>query len=292
MRSVRRPTAYLPTYLATTLLLLSHALPAAAESDEDVNPWSHETKLSFVATSGNAESTTVGFEHGSELQKGENSFHFKASGVRSEAATGDRLAIVTPDGFDIVDPSESELEAEHFQVQARFERRFSEHRFWFTSLTWRKNEFAGIANRFSANAGIGHTWWKNDDGYLKTSYSLSANNQEDVVRGETSESFLGAEAHLDFRRQLTETTDYRAVLTVDENLDETNDLRAELIQALGVKINERLSLELSFEFLFDNQPSFEELELRTPDGLILEDVVLAEVEELDSILKVALVVDF
>jgi len=55
-----------------------------------------------------------------------------------------------------------------------------------------------------------------------------------------------------------------------------------------VAISERLALKVSLQLLYDNQPAVEAV----PIEPALEDVVLVELEELDSTLKVALVVHF
>ncbi len=107
-----------------------------------------------------------------------------------------------------------------------------------------------------------------------------------------SDTFLGIRLSWDFFKKLTATTSYTNVFIVDENLDDTSDLRADLDQSLAVAISPRLALKVSLRLLYDNQPSLEALPLFLPDGSPSGESVLVELDELDAIFTSALVINF
>jgi hypothetical protein len=96
----------------------------------------------------------------------------------------------------------------------------------------------------------------------------------------------------DLLRKLTGSTTVTHLTIAEENLDETDDFRLDSVTALAVAMNERLALQLSLKFLFDNVPSFVEAELVTPGGLPTGILVPVQADKLDTLFNVALVVNF
>ncbi len=284
----------LTMFLAGSLALTTPPrLAADDEGEEDAKGWTQSSELSFVATSGNAETTTFGFQHTAEREWEDSLLTLEASGLRSETDNNDRVAIGTPDDFRLVDVSDSELTAENYHLRGRYQHDISERFFWFGASGWERNEFAGIKNRYSLVGGVGNTWYENDTGHFRTDYALTATRQEDVVPGpDGTQEFLGLRVSWDYLRQIGENTTYKNLLAVDQNLDDSDDLRAELTQALSVAINESLALRVSLQLAFDHQPALEALELLGEDGIPRGETVRVEVDDLDVVLKTALVVNF
>jgi putative salt-induced outer membrane protein YdiY len=270
------------------------AVAPAGAGDEDNQGWVNSSELSLVATSGNSETTTLALKHTASREWQASRFKLELAALRAESDTGQRFAVGTsPDDFEVIDPSDPELTAENYAVSGRYEGDISEKLFWFAGGGWEKNEFAGIANRYVVEAGAGNVWFKSDSAHFITHYALTGTRQEDVIEVPgASETFLGLRLDWDYFRQLTATTSYANLLTVDENLDETSDLRADLDQSLAVTINERLALKASLTLRYDAEPALEVLPLLRPDDLERLDVVLVELDELDVIFKTALVVNF
>lgn len=270
---------------------LSIVLASVAHGEEEEKPgWVHNAELSLVATSGNSEAGTFGLQYALAREWEKSRFKLGFSALRVESDTGSRFAIGTPDDFTIIDERQSEVTAENYSFDTRYEHDLSERFFWFVGAGWDRNEFAGIQNRFVLELGGGNVWFKTEQSHFKTSYAVTGTHQEDVVRSADSETFLGLRLGWDFSKQLTESTSYTNVLVVDENLDETSDLRADLEQAVAVSISKRLALKASLKLLFDNQPAFESLVLSQPDGS--SGSVLVELDELDVLFKTALVITF
>jgi hypothetical protein len=287
------PNVVLSTFVVPAFCI-SFATVAAAQEEEEETGWAQSAELSLVATSGNSESTTFALKYALSREWEKSRFKASVAGLRAESDTGVRFAMGTsPDDFVIVDPRASEVTAESYSASGRYERDVSERRYAFVGAGWERNEFAGVANRFVAEAGGGNVWWKRDRSHFETSYALTGTRQEDVVAVPAdSENFLGVRLSLDFLKGITKAASYTALLVVDENLDDTSDLRANLEQGFAVTVNDRLKLKTVLQVLFDNDPSLEALPLRLPDGSPAGVAVLVPLDDVDTIFKTALVIDF
>ena len=78
----------------------------------------------------------------------------------------------------------------------------------------------------------------------------------------------------------------------DENLNETDDFRSDLINAVAVSMNSRLALKVSWQLLFDNLPSLVEIPLTSLVGAPTGDTVFTELDNVDNLFTFALVASF
>lgn len=286
-RFSRSSSVFLVAALATSVA----AAPASAqEGTEEEKIWTGQTELSLVATEGNSEATTLGFAGSLERAYAKGTFKISAAALRADTGTIQRRAVGTPDNFQLIDRTDSETTAENYRLETRYEGDISERRSWFGELSWQRDEFAGFENRFSAGGGI--SFIIHDTETRKLSFEVGATwtRQEDLVGLE--EDFPGASLGVDAFRTLTETTDFLFKLGVDQNLDETDDLRAEMTAALQVAISEVLALKVSLDLRYDNLPALTLVPLEDELGFATGNSVLVELDELDSTLKAALVVKF
>lgn len=269
------------------------ATAAVAEGEEDPElGWSDAAELTFVATSGNAESSTLGLNNKLTRKWQAASFKLEAGALRAETTTTTREAVDTGAGILVRERSESALTAEKYFLRGKYRRTVSERFGWFAGGGWDRNEFAGVANRYFAVGGIGHVWFDGEDASFQTDYGLTYTRQEDVIEDpRADDSFLGLQLGWDYRRRLTSSTVYESDLRVDQNLDDTSDLRADFANSLAVSMSERLAIKLGLELLFDNQPSRVLVPLVDPAGNPLGSVPVA-LDKLDSLFSVALVVAF
>ena len=82
------------------------------------------------------------------------------------------------------------------------------------------------------------------------------------------------------------------MLVADENLDNTGDFRTDLINAVGVSMTSQLALKVSWQLLYDRQPSLVALPLLDVGGLPTGDTVFAELDKIDNFVTFALVASF
>lgn len=293
MRPIRH--GLISTVLAWAILAPGSTAAAWAQEAEEERElgWSGSAELTFVDTTGNAEAQTLGFRAALQRLYEVGTLSFAAGGLRAETTTISRFAVGTPVDFMERENKVSDVTAENYFLRGRYDHPISERLFWYAGAGWERNEFAGIANRYSAVGGVGHIWFDDDKARFRTDYGLTYTIQDDVVDNPAvDDSFLGARVGWDYFRQLTGSTSYGNVLFVDVNLDETSDWRADMTNWLAVAMSERLALKLSWQLLYDAEPSFVALPLLGPDGLLTGETVLGQLDELDSVFTAALVVTF
>jgi putative salt-induced outer membrane protein YdiY len=262
------------------------AAPELRGQDEPPLGFGNVAELTFVMTSGNATSSTLGLKDTATYRFPTGAFELSFGAVRAESGITTRVATGTPEDFTIVEETETETTAENYFARARLDRTLGGAAFVFGGAGWERNTFAGIENRYAFVAGVGRTWFESEERRLKTDLGATFTVQEDVVEAAgADDSFLGARATLDYLRALTATTSYSSTLVVDESFDETDDLRADWTNAIAVTMSERLALKASYRILFDNLPAL----VSVPLGE--DDTVQVPLEKVDGTLGIALVVD-
>ncbi len=279
--------------LSTLLALIAlGAAPALAE-DEREPGWYDSAELSLVSTSGNSEATTFGFKNLLERLWTSSRFSLTASGLRAESDTISRFAVGTPSDFQVIETSTTTLTAENYSLNGRYQRNISETFFWFAGAGWERNEFAGFDSRTSAIVGAGNRWWEAPKGHFDTDYGVTYTQQDDLVKDpSTSDSFLGLRLGANGLYQFNDSTSYKGALVIDQNLDDTDDLRADVVNSIKVSMTDRLALQLSHQLLYDKQPALAAVSLVDAAGLPTGTLVSAELDTIDSILTAALVISF
>ena len=271
--------------LSVVGLLAFGPAPAAAQEERPLG-WTDVAEFTFVLTSGNASSSTLGLKTTLEHQWEEALVHLAAGAVRAESSTTIRAATGTTGDFQVIERTDTEKTAENYFIQARLDRSLTESAYLLGGLGWARNTFAGIKNRYDVVAGAGRAWADSEDRRFKTDLGFTYTVQNDVSEGPgADDSFGGLRATLDFFRSVTSTTDFSSQLVVDENLSDTDDLRTDWTSSVTVAMSENLALKASFQIRHDNLPALVDVPLGT-------DSVLVPLQKSDRTLTLALVVDF
>lgn len=267
---------------------LAAAPPAKAEA------WKDSAEFGLVATGGNSETSTLGFKNTLTRVWARASFELKAGGVRAESTITSRRAVGDPANYAVVEQSRTDLTAENYHLNGRFDRTMSERVLWFTSAGWDRNRFAGVDSRLSAAAGIGNLWVGSDRVTFRTDYSLTFTRQEDVVAAAgADDTFLGARLTAKWNVKVGDHATFSNDLAVDQNLDESTDLRADMINSLAVSMSARLALKVSVQLLYDHEPALQAVDLFDPlDPVTPIGSVLVPLDDLDTIVTASVVVSF
>lgn len=274
-------TAMVATALAPAALL-------AQDDEEKQLGWMDVAELTFVMTGGNASSSTFGLKNGLSHVWENAIFTLKAGGIRTEATTFARTATGTPAAFTITETETSDVSAENYYVRSRYDRNISDAVYLFGGGGWERNTFAGFNNRYSGVAGTGRTWFDSDVRRFKTDLGLTYTSQDDITPDPTvDDSFLGLRASWDFFRQISSTTGFDSQLVLDENLNQTDDFRADFINSVSVAMSEGLALKTSLQLLYDNLPSLIAVPITGGGGN-----ALTPLNKLDSVFTVAIVANF
>ncbi len=274
-------------------VLLSTPLPIFAqdESEEPVG-WSGAAEGTFVFTGGNSDATSVGFrlELGRDLLGG--SLALEGGGIRVSTGIRTRTAVGTVDLFALREETVTSLTAENYHARVRFERALDDALLWYVGVAGIRNHFAGIDSRYAAVVGLSRRWLEGVDGsYFRTDLGVTYTRESYVALLEGT-NFAGLRLSWDYIQKLGDSTTFDSTLAVDDNLNDTADLRFDLLNSIAVAMSERLALKVSYQLRWDNRPALVSVPLIGVDGTASGDTVLAILRKTDSLLTLALALDF
>jgi hypothetical protein len=294
--SSRKALVLVAAFIVLSVAATSY--PLRAEEEKELG-WSDVAEFSWVATSGNSETETLGFKN-KTLRRWENAaFELNAGGIQAESTTVIDQFAIGPDrnNFTVTTITETKKTAENYYLNGKYGKTITERFFWYASAGWDRNEFAGIRNRYSVSGGVGNLWVDKEKIRWRTDYGVTYTDQEDVVKDPSvDESFGGLRASSTYLQHFgkNKTTTYGNDTVFDYNIDETKDWRVDMINWVSVGMSDMLALKVSLQWLYDNLPSNTSVRLLdAPGGTEQPDSpVLVPLDDLDTIFTTSLVVNF
>jgi putative salt-induced outer membrane protein len=282
--------------ILTSLLVLGLVASATVSADDDKETgWSDSAELGIVATSGNSEATTLGFNNVLRHTWDTAEFFLELGAVRVESRPGGIAGVGGAGNFVEVEPAK-EVDAERYFLKSGYGREISPRLFWNVGLEGEQNRPSGIDQRVAVTAGVGNNWFlEKENVTFRTAYNV-AYTDEEFTQGPGAD-FAGLRLAYDYKHKLTESTDFESNLVVDGNFDEAEDYRAEFFNAVTVSISKRMALKAGLRLIFRNLPPSETITLfddnpftnpaANPTG-----TALVAKDDLDSIFSTSLVVTF
>lgn len=269
------------------VLVAALVTPQQAISQEAGWTWENSTEVGFVTTSGNASQTTLSLKSSLTGTAGANTFKIGLGGIRASSELTTRTAQGTPGNFSVVTTTTEVKSAANYFARARYDRDLGEA-FLFGGAGWERNTFAGFLHRYSVVVGVGRTWVSTDNGHFKTDVGGTFTLQEDVQAPGERDGFGGVRTTIEAARTLTETTEFETEFVLDENLNNTDDLRFDWLSSVAVALTEGLALKTSYQLVFDNEPALIDVPLFT--GGIQTGSVTVDSARFDSFLTLSLVI--
>lgn len=297
-----------PHRLAAALLAAAAALAfaaAPARAEEKKLGWADQAEFAFLATAGNTDTQTFGFKNKFTYTWAQSLATFSAGGIRVRT-TRDVASFVDADG----DPGtpgvifdgtfeETETTAEAYYASARYDMEISKKLFWFAGTGWDRNTFSGIDNRYVGFGGVGNIWLDSEKEKLRTDYGVTYTYQDEVQPDPDPEddNFWGVRVSWSYMNKFTDRIQFNHDTVIDENGDETKDLRGNMINALAVTLTKHLALKVSLQWLYDNEPSFVKIDSALDATALASGVAnpgpfSVEADRLDTIFATSLVVTF
>jgi putative salt-induced outer membrane protein YdiY len=275
------------------------ALPAVAQEEESRN-WSDTAEFSYVMTSGNSETKTLGFKNTTTWTWERSLFEIRLGGIRADSTTETFYAVGTEEEYSYGSRSVTDKTAENYFFDARYERNVTDRFFWYGGVGWERNRFAGIDNRYVAQAGVGNIWFDEEDHKFKTNYALTYTDQEDVVELEdVDNSFIGARGSWEYMNKFGKNTTYENFFVLDLNLEEMSRYRWNMLNTLSVSMTDHLALKVGLRWLYEADPAYELVALYDvapplpPEPLPpVVEMVPRQLDKLDTIFTTSLVVNF
>ena len=247
-------------------------------------------EFSTVSTFGNSEALTLGLSSTLGHLWESSELKFEAGAVRTESRIKTRTATGTVDNPIVQEQKRTERTAEAYYLRGRFDRDLSSSFFLFGGADWLRNTFAGIDSRTLLAAGAGNTWVETETTRFKTDLGFTYTFQDDVVSNPLNKmNFPGIRMGYDLRSTLSESTDFESSLVGDWNLDNTDDVRLNLVNALSVSISSILALKPSLKLLWQNDPSLTNVAMFDNAGVPTGETAKVPLGKLDSIFTLSLV---
>jgi putative salt-induced outer membrane protein YdiY len=253
-------------------------------SDEKEVGWFNETEFSYATTEGNSDTETFGFRSVLRREWKDGRFRLTLDGIRADTA-GNRFLLVEP-GLTWMPggtpPAEADLttveppvkpDVEKYFVEATYDRQITKKLTWNVGASWDRNEDAGIVNRYIAFAGLGTVWYERDDLMFVTNYGVSyTDREEETADPLKDDTFTGGRISWDYMNKFGKVTTYDNDFTANVNLSDTSDYQLNMVNAITVAMSQRLSLKASLQWLYNNKPALEDVDiiaraiLVDPDG--------------------------
>jgi len=281
----RRPWARSAPALLLAAVVAGTGTPASAQDEKELG-WADKAELTAVMTSGNASLNTFGLKNALDYVWPRAALRFSFGGIRTESKTFSRVAQGTADNFTVVKTSTSAVTAEAYYARGRYDHDVNGKTFVYLGTGWERNTFAGVGSRVTTAAGVGRSFADRDGFKMRVDLGATYTLQKDVDSSER-DSFAGVRLSYELSRRLTETTELGSALILDENQENTEDLRADFTNSISVAIARGLALKASYQILFDNDPALKSIPLGQTGT-----TVLAPVEKTDGILTLAVVLTF
>ena len=235
MRSSSRPSR--PGRGALASLLLAAASPLAAQDPPPTPPpppplWSGQGELSFVSTSGNSDTQTLGVGAEVAYQPLPWSFTFKSTFLRNEA--------------------DGEEKANSLTAMLRGARVFSPRLEAFGRADFVRNRFAGIESRWSGEGGVAYALFPAPPQKVRAEAALGYATERGVDAEDRSYPF--ARAGVFYEWQISKTAVYTEELSFVQDLEDTPNWRIVNAGAVTADVTTVLALRVSFALLYSNEP--------------------------------------
>jgi putative salt-induced outer membrane protein len=220
------------------------AWPAMAQEEGDESPepnWVNSLGLSYVGTSGNTDTSSLGLDFKSTRKPTPWGLDFSASFTRA-----DDNGVTT---------------AEQYYVGGRGIRALNDRWSIFVGLAWARDPFTGFDNRWLAEGGAEFVAVKSEKHRLAFDAGLSWNSEDqiffdEVAMEEYTETvdWFGGVAGLTWDWAISKNASLSQRLLYHPNFDDTSDWRAGSDTAVTASLTKLLALKFNYLVRYRNQP--------------------------------------
>jgi len=232
------------SFTAAVFLALAAASFASAQTADCPCPvppgppplWFGKAELSFLSTSGNTDTTSIG--GALELNYNPKPWLFTLKGTALHAAT---------DGI---------TTAETFVASAKASRDLTEHLDVFAGGGWLRNRFSGINNLWNFDVGAGFKLLNTDMHLLRVEAGVGYTSEQDIVLGIIApyDNYANVRAGLGYKFQFTKTAAFTNDFSYLMDLSDTSNWFITDKAAIAVAISKIFSLQASWTLLYRNEP--------------------------------------
>jgi putative salt-induced outer membrane protein YdiY len=243
------PRFLLSATLAAGIFAPSQVL--AAEAPRPVPAWDMKLGFSHLATSGNTETSSSGFD--AAFNRAWRAWSMEGSAAGVSATKRKRRA------------------AESYQAQARAKRRLLKRLQLTLGVRWERNRFAGLDFRQGTDVSLLWEIHESPAWKLRALSGLSFSREDPRADRPQVDSFGGL-LQVSGDARLSETASWDGQVTFFPNFQDPDDYRLHGRFGLQAALNRHLGVRLGYDFKFDNEPvsGFTSTDTSTTASLVLQ----------------------
>jgi len=214
--------------------------------------WFGKLDFSFLSTSGNTDTTSLG--GGLELNYNPKPWLFTLKGAYLKSAT---------DGV---------TTAEATRLSLRASRDLTDRIDVFAGAGYFRNRFSGIDNMYNFDAGAGYKLFDGPAHFLRAEAGVGYTIEEDIILGilVPSRNYANAWAALNYKWQFSKTAAFTNDFTFLVDLDQTSNWFITEKAAITASLTSVFALQASWTLFFRNQPvpGFDNTDTATAFGIV------------------------
>jgi putative salt-induced outer membrane protein YdiY len=270
--------------LLSTTAVLAQEESAEEPAEEPARRWENTAELALVQTAGNSESFTFSLRDTFVWNWDRASLTSELFALRAESAT----RVLSNEAGEVMETFDSEVTGEQFSLSSKYNREISERTGWYTDVLADRNPLAGFDRRFAVGAGVSHLFVDSEARRFRGEAGLGYLTETPIEDAGPSEDFLFGRLFGEYKRSITETSDFRTELELMSSLDNTDDHYVNFLVAVTARISAKLALKMSYTMAYRGEPVVVTVPGETPDVPDGE----FEFDSLDTILSTSLVIAF
>lgn len=214
--------------------------------------WFGKLNFSFLSTSGNTDTTSIG--------------------GAAEVNYNPKPWLFTFKGAYLYSSTEGETTAQATTLGLRASRDLTERLDVFAGAGYLRNTFSGINNLISLDAGAGYKLFNTPTQFLRVEGGLGWTNEEDIILGvvQDSRSYMNARAAVAYKWQFTKSAAFTNDFGFLLDLDDTDNWFITNKAAITADISKIFALQASWTLLYRNQPvlGFDNTDTATAVGIV------------------------
>ncbi|CAN5614206.1 hypothetical protein BH10BDE1_BH10BDE1_08550 [soil metagenome] len=148
--------------------------------------------------------------------------------------------------------SQDILTQEQFEISGRGGRKVSASGDVFIEHTYKKDQFAGVNNRFITSAGYGYFWIQSDLQTLRTEAALGYTHEDRTDN--TKPAFMSGDLGVIYKYKLTKTADIEHSTKYMPNFQTSDDWRLTTETSLSAAISSMFSSKIAWKYEHVNMP--------------------------------------
>ena len=198
--------------------------------------WFGKVNFSFLSTSGNTDTTSIG--GAAEVNYNPKPFLFTLKGAYLYSQT------------------DGDVTAESSAASMRGNYDLTPRLYVFAGAGYYRNTFSGIDALWSIDGGAGYKLFDGPTQFLKAEGGVGWTNEKDIILGvlQTSRSYANVRAALYYKWQFTKTANFTNDFTYLLDLDDTQNYFITNKAAITAEISKIFGLQASWTLLWRNQP--------------------------------------